>query len=163
VGVNAFVAGMSAALRGQRFEDEDLVAEKDAVFSRFTYIVTLPDGSTASARTMAYYRRTGGRIVVNDVMSAPDLMPVLGPLMASRRADRRSHRFRGPDARGSGEWCSLTGPTRTAYRTVGSDRLGPGQRRFLPALRMAHTGWARPKRATSVCSLPCLCPADTSR
>ena len=60
-----------------------LVAEGDAVFARFTYIVTLPDGSTASARALAYYRLTGGQIVVNDVMFDPDLMPVLGPLMAS--------------------------------------------------------------------------------
>jgi hypothetical protein len=76
------VAAKSAALRGQRFEDEELVAKGDAVFARFTYIVTLPDGSTASARALAYYRLTGGRIVVNVVMFDPDLMPVLGPLMA---------------------------------------------------------------------------------
>jgi ketosteroid isomerase-like protein len=73
---------MSAALRGQRFEDEEMVAEGDAVFARFNYIVTLPDGSIASARALAYYRLADGRIVVNDVMFDPDLMPVLGPLMA---------------------------------------------------------------------------------
>lgn len=76
------VAATSSALRAQRFEDEEMVAEGDAVFARFNYIVTLPDGSTASARTIAYYRLTGGRIVVNDAMFDPDLMSVLGPLMA---------------------------------------------------------------------------------
>ena len=40
-GVKAMVAATSAALRGQRFEDEEMVAEGDAVFARFTYIVTL--------------------------------------------------------------------------------------------------------------------------
>jgi ketosteroid isomerase-like protein len=81
-GVKAMVAATSSALRAQRFEDEEMVAEGDAVFARFNYIVTLPDGSTASARTIAYYRLTDGRVVVNDVMFDPDLMSVLGPLMA---------------------------------------------------------------------------------
>jgi hypothetical protein len=31
---------------------------------------------------MAYYRLADGKIVVNDVMSVPDMLHVLGPLMA---------------------------------------------------------------------------------
>ncbi len=81
-GLKAMVAAMSAALGEQRFDDEELVADGDAVFARFNYTVTLPDGSTATARALAYYRLADGRIVVNDVMFDPDLMPVLGPLRA---------------------------------------------------------------------------------
>jgi len=81
-GLKAMVAATSAALREQRFEDEELAAEGDAVFARFNYIVTRPDGSTVTARALAYYRLAAGRIVVNDVMFDPDLMSVLGPLMA---------------------------------------------------------------------------------
>ena len=37
----------------------------------------------------AYYRLADGRIVVNDVMFDPDLIQVLGPLLAPRRRARR--------------------------------------------------------------------------
>ena len=67
-GVKAIVAATSTALREQRFEDEELVADGDVVFARFNYIVTLPDGSTATARALAYYRLADSRIVLNDVM-----------------------------------------------------------------------------------------------
>ena len=81
-GLKAMVAATSAALREQRFEDEELVADGDAVFARFNFTVTLPEGSTATARALAYYRLADGKIVVNDVLFDPDLMSVLGPLMA---------------------------------------------------------------------------------
>ena len=35
-----------------------------------------------SARTIAYYRIANGKIAVNDVMCDPDMMQVLGPLLA---------------------------------------------------------------------------------
>jgi ketosteroid isomerase-like protein len=76
------VAATDAVLKGQRFEDEELVAEGDAVCARFNYVLTLPDGSTTSARTIAYYRIVNGKIAVNDVMSDPDMMQLLGPLLA---------------------------------------------------------------------------------
>jgi ketosteroid isomerase-like protein len=75
-------AATKAALEGQRFEDEELVAEGNAVIARFNYILTLLDGSTTTARTLAYYRLADGKIVLNDVMFDPDLMQVLGPLLA---------------------------------------------------------------------------------
>jgi ketosteroid isomerase-like protein len=80
--VKAMAAATHAALKGQRFEDEELVAEGDAVFARFNYVLTLPDGSTSEARTLSYYRIADGKIVLNDVMFDPDLMQVLGPLLA---------------------------------------------------------------------------------
>ncbi len=80
--LKAMVAATHVAVRDQRFEDEELVADGDAVFARFNYTVTLPDGRTMTVRAMAYYRLADGRIVVNDVMFDPDLMSVLGPLMA---------------------------------------------------------------------------------
>jgi predicted SnoaL-like aldol condensation-catalyzing enzyme len=84
--VKSMVTAMNAVLKGQRFEDEELVAEGDVVTARFNHILTLPDGSTVEARTLAYYRLVDGRIVVNDVMSVPNLMEVLGPLMAPPKA-----------------------------------------------------------------------------
>ena len=81
-GVKGMVAAAHAALKGQRFEDEELVAEGDAVFARFKHVLTLPDGSTTSSRTIAYYRIADGKIAVNDEMSDPELMQVLGPLLA---------------------------------------------------------------------------------
>jgi predicted SnoaL-like aldol condensation-catalyzing enzyme len=79
--VKAMVTATNAALQGQRFEDEELVAEGDVVTARIRYILTLPDNTTAEARALAYYRLSDGRIVVNDVMFDPDLMEVLGPLL----------------------------------------------------------------------------------
>jgi len=68
-------------MKDVRIDDLELVAEGDAVFARFNYSFTLPDGGTTTARTMAYYRLADGKIVVNDVMSVPDMLQVLGPLM----------------------------------------------------------------------------------
>jgi hypothetical protein len=52
------------------------------VFARFNHVITLADGSTSTSRALAYYRLHAGKIVINDVMFDPDLMKVLGPLMA---------------------------------------------------------------------------------
>jgi ketosteroid isomerase-like protein len=82
-GVKGMVAAADAVLMGQCFEDEELVAEGDAVFARFNYVLTLPAGTTTSARTIAYYRIANGKIAVNEVMSDPDMMEVLGPLLTS--------------------------------------------------------------------------------
>ena len=49
--------------------------------ARFNYRVTLPDGSRTTARRFAFLRLADGKIVVNDVMTVPDLMPVLAPLL----------------------------------------------------------------------------------
>jgi hypothetical protein len=59
-----------------------LVAERDAVFARLDYGLTLPDGSERTSRVLSYYHLTGGRIDVNDVMMVPELNDVLGLLMA---------------------------------------------------------------------------------
>jgi len=63
-------------------EDEDLVADGDAAVARFNDTVTLPDGNTTTVRAIAFHRLADDGIVVNDVMFDPDLMSVLGPLMA---------------------------------------------------------------------------------
>jgi ketosteroid isomerase-like protein len=73
---------MLALLTDVRIDDLELAAEGDAVFARFNYSCTLPDGSTTTSRAMAYYRLADGKIVVNSVMFVPDLMQVLGPFMA---------------------------------------------------------------------------------
>jgi SnoaL-like domain len=73
---------MIALLADARVDDLELVAEGDAVFARFNHTGTLPDGSTTTARGMAYYGLADGKIVINDVMFVPDLMVALGPFMA---------------------------------------------------------------------------------
>lgn len=75
-GGKAFAAALNAAVREQLFDIEDLVAEGDAVVARFNYRVTLPDGSMTTARGSAFFRLADSKIVVNDVMTVPDLMPV---------------------------------------------------------------------------------------
>jgi ketosteroid isomerase-like protein len=78
----AMIPAMTSIMKDVRIDDLELVAEGDSVFARFNYSFTLPDGSRTTARTMAYYRLADGKIVVNDVMSVPDMLQVLGPLMA---------------------------------------------------------------------------------
>jgi predicted SnoaL-like aldol condensation-catalyzing enzyme len=75
----AMHTAMIEAEVGQRYEDEELVAEGDVVTARFRYILTFPDASTAEVRALAYYRLVDGRIAVNDVMFDPNLMQILGP------------------------------------------------------------------------------------
>ena len=50
--VKSMVTAMNAVLKGQRFEDEELVAEGDVVTARFNQIFTLPDGSTVYGYTL---------------------------------------------------------------------------------------------------------------
>ena len=69
-------------MREQVFEIVDLVAEGDAVVARFNYRVTVPDGTTTEARGYVHYRLADGKIVSQDVMTDPDLTPVLAPLVA---------------------------------------------------------------------------------
>jgi ketosteroid isomerase-like protein len=78
----AMSPAMTSVMKEARMDDLELVAEGDAVFARFNFSFTLPDGSTMTSRTMAYYGLADGKIVVNDVMSVPDMFQVLGPLMA---------------------------------------------------------------------------------
>jgi hypothetical protein len=77
----AMVTATHGVMKEQRYEDVELVAERAAVFARFKWSFTLPDGTESTFRTLAYYRLTNGKIALNDVMVDPDLMQVLGPLL----------------------------------------------------------------------------------
>jgi hypothetical protein len=74
-------AATHGVLKGQRFEDEEFVAEGDAVFARFNSFLTLPDRTTTTARAFAYHRLADGKFVLNEAMLGSDLMQVLGPLV----------------------------------------------------------------------------------
>jgi hypothetical protein len=52
-GVEAVVCGPHGVGRDSGSRRTTLVAERDPVFARFPYLVTVPDGSTTSFRTMA--------------------------------------------------------------------------------------------------------------
>jgi ketosteroid isomerase-like protein len=81
-GIKAMLSTLKSVLTEERFEDEEMAAEGDAVFAHFNHVITLADGTTSTSRAIAYYRLADGKIVVNNVMFDPDLMKVLGPLMA---------------------------------------------------------------------------------
>jgi hypothetical protein len=81
-GLKAMLPAMLSVMKEARVDDLELVAEGDAVTARFNHSITLHDGSTTTHRALAYYRLADGKIVVNDVMFVPDMMQVLGPLMA---------------------------------------------------------------------------------
>jgi len=81
------VTALRAAVGEVRIGDLELVAEGDAVFARFDYGLTLPDGSERTSRVLEYYHLTDGKIAVNDVMMVPELHDVLGPLMGPPPTD----------------------------------------------------------------------------
>jgi ketosteroid isomerase-like protein len=73
---------LDSAIREQIFEIVDLVAEGDGVVARFNYRVTVPDGTTTKTRGYVHYRFADGKIVSQDVMTDPDLTPVLAPFVS---------------------------------------------------------------------------------
>lgn len=82
-GIKDMLAATHGVLREQRFDDKEMAAEGDIVFTQFSYIITLPDGTTKTFRAIAYYRLAGGKIEVTDVMFDQDFMSVLGPFLPS--------------------------------------------------------------------------------
>jgi predicted SnoaL-like aldol condensation-catalyzing enzyme len=80
-GVKTMLAITASVIKEVRIDDVKLVAEGDAVFARFNYGMTLPDGSTTTSRALAYYHLVDGKIDVDDVMFDPDIMGIVGPLM----------------------------------------------------------------------------------
>jgi predicted ester cyclase len=86
------LTGMTSALTVTKMEIEELVAEGDAVVSRWTMEAThtgslmgeSPTGKKISARGLTYYRLANGKIVEDDPMSTPDLMQALGIQMPPR-------------------------------------------------------------------------------
>ena len=55
------------------------------MFARFNCSIALPDGSTTTARKISFFRLSGGKIQLNDVMMVPNVLKVLGPLLAPSR------------------------------------------------------------------------------
>ena len=89
-----FVAGLSSALSGLRFEIENLVAEGDAVVARWTAQGThtgsmmgeSPTGKHIAFRGLTYYRLDNGKIVEDDPVTTPDVMQALGIQMPAQSA-----------------------------------------------------------------------------
>ena len=52
-GIKAMIPALSSVVKGQHAEDEELVAEGDAVVARFNWVVTFHDGSTSTHRALA--------------------------------------------------------------------------------------------------------------
>ena len=76
------MAGLAAVLPERRFDVEELIAEADAVVSRFTFEARDPGGKTISVRGLTYYRLADGKIVEDDPITTPELTRELGPLIA---------------------------------------------------------------------------------
>jgi hypothetical protein len=66
-------------LPADRARFEELIAEADAVVSRFTFEARGADGRTVSVRGLTYYRLADGRIVEDDPITTPELTQELGP------------------------------------------------------------------------------------
>ncbi len=81
-----FVAGFSSALSDLHFEIVDMVAEGDAVVSRWTAQAThtgsmmgeSPTGKQIAMHGLTYYRLANGMIVEDDPVTTPDMMQALG-------------------------------------------------------------------------------------
>ena len=80
------LAGLVAALPERHFDVEELIAEADAVVSRFTLEMRDAGGKTVSVRGLTYYRLADGKIVEDDPITTPELTSALGPLMAPATA-----------------------------------------------------------------------------
>src|SRR5262249_31409155 len=80
------LAGLAAALPERRFDVEEMIAEADAVVSRFTFEARDAAGNTTSVRGLTYYRLADGKIVEDDPITPPDLMQALGPMIAPAAA-----------------------------------------------------------------------------
>jgi predicted SnoaL-like aldol condensation-catalyzing enzyme len=76
------LAGLVAALPERHFDVEELIAEADAVVSRFTLEMRDAGGKTVSVRGLTYYRLANGKIVEDDPITTPELTSALGPLIA---------------------------------------------------------------------------------
>ena len=83
----ARASALDSATHEQVLEVVDLVAEGDVVVARFNYQVTVPNGTMTKARGYALYRLDGGKIVSHDVVTDPDLTPVLAPLVSAPASD----------------------------------------------------------------------------
>jgi hypothetical protein len=81
-GQKAFASALHASVGEQIFEIVDLVAEGNAVVARFNYRVTLLDGTITKALGFVHCRLADGKIVAQEVMTNPDMTPVLAPLLA---------------------------------------------------------------------------------
>jgi hypothetical protein len=86
--LKAMTTASHAAVGEARTGSLEMVAEGDAVFARFDYAITLPDGTDRTSRGLANYHLTDERIDVNHVMMMPDLHEVLGPLMGPPPTDQ---------------------------------------------------------------------------
>jgi predicted ester cyclase len=87
-GFKAFIAG-SPVFSDRRFDIEDLVAEGDAVVSRFSFEITGPNGQVFSARGLTYYGLADGKIVEDDPITTPDLTQAFGDLMPEAGSQTR--------------------------------------------------------------------------
>jgi len=82
----AMLPGLTAALPERQFDIEELIAEGDAVVSRYTSEMRLQDGKTISVRGLTYYRLADGKIVEDDPITTPELARELAPLLAPATA-----------------------------------------------------------------------------
>ena len=75
------LAGLAAALPERRFDVEEMIAEADAVVTRFTFEARHAAGNTTSVRGLTYYRLVDGKIVEDDPITTPELTQALGPAL----------------------------------------------------------------------------------
>ena len=86
------VTATNAMLKGQRFEDKELVADRGRYHHR-VHLRPHPPRWAHDDGGFWPYRLANGRIVINDMLNDPDLMQVLGPLLTPPETPpRKTHR-----------------------------------------------------------------------
>jgi predicted SnoaL-like aldol condensation-catalyzing enzyme len=80
------LAGLATVLPERRFDVEEMIAEADAVVTRFTFEARDTAGNTTAVRGLTYYRLADGKIVEDDPITTPELTQALGPAIAPAAA-----------------------------------------------------------------------------
>lgn len=82
----AALPALASALPDRKMVIEELVAEGDAVVTRFAFAWTTPDGESLSGRGLCYYGLVDGRIAEDDPITTPDLLRWLTTLLGQAGA-----------------------------------------------------------------------------
>lgn len=82
----AMLPAMATVVPSRQMAIEELVAEGDAVVARFTFAYTLATGEHVAGRGLTYYGLSNGKIVEDDPLTSPDLIPMLAAQMGAPAA-----------------------------------------------------------------------------
>ncbi len=82
----AMLPAMDTVIPSREMAIVGLVAEGDVVVARFTFAYTLATGEQVAGRGLTYYSLSNGKIVEDDPLTSPDLIPMLASQMGAPSA-----------------------------------------------------------------------------